>query len=151
MSFNANDRFVTQKIFEITKSLGKTGTHFLKLVNLPPRKGDNAQMARIELVGLPEIRKVTENGELKGESKKGKTKKGEIQASMPDDYDNGLMLEKCINKYIELVENEETGEFISNIKHLRGSCMKMLRQHPDRPEFRVLKSFTLFITFSHIW
>ena len=23
--------------------------------------------------------------------------------------------------------------------------MKMLRQHPDRPEFRVLKSFTLFI------
>lgn len=72
-------------------------------------------------------------------------KNGELPASMPDDYDNGLMLEKCINKYIELVENIETGEFISNIKHLRGSCMKMLRQHPDRPEFRVLKSFTLFI------
>jgi len=74
-----------------------------------------------------------------------RTKKGDIQASMPDDYDNDLLLDKCINKYIELVENEETGELISNIKHLRGSCMKMLRQHPDRPEFRVLKSFTLFI------
>lgn len=74
-----------------------------------------------------------------------RTKKGDIQASMPDDYDNDLVLDKCINKYIKLVENEETGEFISNIKHLRGSCMKMLRQHPDRPEFRVLKSFTLFI------
>ena len=23
--------------------------------------------------------------------------------------------------------------------------MKMLRQHPDRPEFRILKSFTLFV------
>ena len=72
-------------------------------------------------------------------------KNGKLPASMPDDYDNDLLLEKCINKYIKLVENEETGEFISNIKHLRGSCMKMLRQYPDRPEFRILKSFTLFV------
>ncbi len=74
-----------------------------------------------------------------------RTKKGEFSASMPDDYDNDLVLNNCVDKYIKLVENEETGEFISNIKHLRGSCMKMLRQHPDRPEFRVLKSFALFI------
>lgn len=72
-------------------------------------------------------------------------KNGDLPASMPDDYDNDFMLEKCINKYIALVEDIETGEFISNIKHLRGSCMKMLRQYPDRPEFRILKAFTLFI------
>lgn len=74
-----------------------------------------------------------------------RTKKGDITASMPDDYDNDVVLEKCINKYIKLAENEETGEFISNVKHLRGSCMKMLRQHPDRPEYRILKAFTLFV------
>lgn len=74
-----------------------------------------------------------------------RTKKGDLPASMPDDYDNNVILNHCINKYIKLVENEETGEFMSNIKHLRGSCMKMLRQHPDRPEFRILKAFTLFI------
>ena len=74
-----------------------------------------------------------------------RTRKGDFPASMPDDYDNDIVLNQCIKKYIKLVENEETGEFISNIKHLRGSCMKMLRQHPERPEFRILKSFTLFI------
>ncbi len=71
--------------------------------------------------------------------------KKKIPASMPDDYDNDILLEQFIEKYIKLVENEETGEFISNIKHLRGSCKKMLRQHPNRPEFRILKSFTLFV------
>jgi ATP-dependent DNA helicase RecQ len=74
-----------------------------------------------------------------------KTPNGDLPASMPDDYDDNITLNNYIEKYLKLVENVETGEFISNIKHLRGSCMKMLRQHPDRPEFRVLKSFTLFI------
>ncbi len=72
-------------------------------------------------------------------------KNGKLPASMPDDFDNDFLFENLINKYIELVENEETGEFISNVKHLRGSSMKMLRQHPERPEFRILKSYTLFI------
>lgn len=74
-----------------------------------------------------------------------RTPKGDIPASMPDDHDNEVFFDSFINKYIKLVENVETGEFISNVKHLRGSCMKMLRQYPDRPEFRVLKSFTLFV------
>lgn len=73
-----------------------------------------------------------------------KTRKKDIPASMPDDY-GILFFDKFIDKYIKLVENEETGEFISNVKHLRGSSMKMLRQYPERPEFRILKSYTLFI------
>ena len=74
-----------------------------------------------------------------------KTSKGDKPASMPDDYDNDVFFTTFINKYIKLTEDEHTGEFINNIKHLRGSCMKMLREHPERPEFRILKAFALFI------
>lgn len=74
-----------------------------------------------------------------------RTRNGDLDASMPDDLDDELPVDKTINKYIDLVNNEETGEFISNIKHLRGSTMRMLRSYPDKPQFRILKSFALFI------
>ena len=73
------------------------------------------------------------------------TKKGELPASMPDDLDDELDIESTIGKYLSLVENEETGEFISNTKHLRGSAMRLLRSHPGKPQYRILKSFSLFI------
>lgn len=72
-------------------------------------------------------------------------KEGDIYASMPDDLDNGLPIQDTIDKYLDLVEDERTGEFISNIKHLRGSTMRMLRSYPDAAQFRILKSFALFI------
>jgi hypothetical protein len=78
-------------------------------------------------------------------NRKGQLIEKTIGASMPDDLSDGLQLDKAIEKYIFLAENEETGEFISNIKHLRGSTMKMLRSHPDMPQYRILKSFALFI------
>jgi ATP-dependent DNA helicase RecQ len=74
-----------------------------------------------------------------------RTSKGEFPASMPDDVDNELEIINTIEKYIKLVEDEETGEFISNVKHLRGSTMRILRSHPDRLEYHILKSFSLFI------
>jgi len=74
-----------------------------------------------------------------------RTRKGDLEASMPDDLDNELQIEVTIEKYISLVENEETGEFVSNIKHLRGSTMRMLRSNPDKPQYRIMKSFSLFI------
>lgn len=70
---------------------------------------------------------------------------GDLDASMPDDLDDELPVDETIEKYIALVSNEETGEFISNIKHLRGSTMRMLRSNPDKAQFRILKSFSLFI------
>lgn len=73
------------------------------------------------------------------------TRSGDLEASMPDDLDIELDNVTTIEKYISLVENEETGEFISNVKHLRGSAMRMLRSNPDKPPYRILKSFTLFI------
>lgn len=74
-----------------------------------------------------------------------RTRSGDLDASMPDDLDDELPVDETIEKYIGLVINEETGEFISNIKHLRGSAMRMLRSNPDKPQFRILKSFSLFI------
>lgn len=74
-----------------------------------------------------------------------RTRSGDLDASLPDDLDDELPVDETIEKYIKLVSNEETGEFISNIKHLRGSAMRMLRSNPDKPQFRILKSFALFI------
>lgn len=74
-----------------------------------------------------------------------RTRSGDLDASMPDDLDNDLLVTETIEKYIKLVENEETGEFISNIKHLRGSTMRMLREVNKKPQHHILKSFSLFI------
>lgn len=74
-----------------------------------------------------------------------RTRSGDLDASMPDDLDDELPIDETISKYISLVSNEETGEFISNVKHLRGSTMRMLRSNPDKPQFRILKSFSLFM------
>ncbi len=74
-----------------------------------------------------------------------RTRNGDFDASMPDDLDEELGIEETIEKYLSLSENEETGEFISNIKHLRGSTMRMLRSNPDKPQYRIMKSFSLFI------
>lgn len=67
-----------------------------------------------------------------------------VPASLPDDF-NRLNFEELVWKYIDLTDTDETGEFRTNVKHLRGSSQKMLRAYPEVPEFMVLKSFSLFI------
>ena len=74
-----------------------------------------------------------------------KTPAGNLPASMPNDLNNNLGIGETIDKYLDLCENANTGEFMNNIKHLRGSCMRMLRSNPDRPQFRLLKAFSLFV------
>lgn len=70
------------------------------------------------------------------------TRSGELEASMPDDLELELDIESTIEKYIALVENEESGEFISNVKHLRGSSMRMLRSNPEAPQYRILTFYS---------
>lgn len=67
-----------------------------------------------------------------------------VLASLPDDF-NKLNFEELVWKYIVLTDTDESGEFRTNVKHLRGSAQKMLRAYPEVPEFMVLKSFSLFI------
>lgn len=66
------------------------------------------------------------------------------EASLLKDYHDGLGTEETIEKYLRLVEDERTGELITNIKHLRGSVMRLLRSY-EKPQYRILKSFSLFI------
>jgi ATP-dependent DNA helicase RecQ len=79
--------------------------------------------------------------DLKEQKRDGK----EVNASMLYNRDIGLAVYNFIELYIDLVENEANGQFINNIKHLRGSCMRMLRSYPGTPEFKILKAFSLFI------
>jgi hypothetical protein len=67
-------------------------------------------------------------------------------ASMPDDHNDALLsTQEFIGKYLDLVEDSDTGEFVNNNKHLRGSCMRMMRSYSDFPQYTVLKSFSLFV------
>jgi ATP-dependent DNA helicase RecQ len=66
-------------------------------------------------------------------------------ASMIDDLADEMDVRLFIDKYFRLVEDTKTGQLLTNIKHLRGSAMRMLRSNPDKPQFRILKSFSLFI------
>ena len=66
------------------------------------------------------------------------------EASLLKDYHDGLGIEETISKYLRLVDDERTGELITNIKHLRGSAMRLLRSF-EKPQYRILKSFSLFI------
>lgn len=74
----------------------------------------------------------------------------EYPASLPDDKEQDFDIEATIWKYIELVEKDETGEFKNNIKHLRGSSMRMLRSYPDEPVYLILKAYSLFILSDNI-
>ncbi|WP_439651215.1 DEAD/DEAH box helicase [Pontibacter harenae] len=73
-----------------------------------------------------------------------------VPASLHDDIMNEVDSALTIHKYIGLTEDERTGEFINNVKHLRGSTMRLLRSNPDNSECRILKAYTLFILADYI-
>ena len=66
-------------------------------------------------------------------------------ASLVDDHEAGLNTQITLEKYIDLVNDERTGQFINNTKHLRGSTMRMLRSYGDQPAYLILKAYTLFV------
>src|SRR4030043_2421488 len=54
-SILANDRKTTDGIFEIAKNFKTITGGFLKVVNLPPRKGDMARTVKMSWSKMPEI------------------------------------------------------------------------------------------------
>ncbi|MBK9733194.1 MAG: ATP-dependent DNA helicase RecQ [Chitinophagaceae bacterium] len=66
------------------------------------------------------------------------------EASLYTDHHDELGIIETIEKYLRLVNDSRTGQLITNIKHLRGSTMKILRAY-DRPQFRILKAYSLFV------
>jgi ATP-dependent DNA helicase RecQ len=67
------------------------------------------------------------------------------EASLYNDRETNLTIQQQIDKYIRLTEDERTGQFLNNIKHLRGSTMRMLRSEGDDPAYLVLKAFSLLV------
>lgn len=67
------------------------------------------------------------------------------QASLVDDRNENLDTRATILKYLNLVNDARTGQFINNAKHLRGSTMRMLRSYGDDPAYLILKAYTLFV------
>jgi large subunit ribosomal protein L17 len=69
-SYLGNDRITTDKLFEIVKSsFSSRNSGFTRIVKLPRRKGDSAEVARIEWTD-----KVQEKEKTKSKKKSGKTK-----------------------------------------------------------------------------
>lgn len=95
-SMMANDRQVTDKIFELAEQFKPVTSGFTRIVNLPARKGDLAEMVRLEwarTVQKPETK--TE----KPESKKKTDKKGEKPIKQS--------LDKKINKVKSTKSNKD--------------------------------------------
>jgi large subunit ribosomal protein L17 len=80
-SFTGNDRLVADKIFELSKAItpGKGG--FLKYINLPARKGDNAPIARVELVQKIVEKTIVKEDKAEGKKNKKKEAAGDQKAT----------------------------------------------------------------------
>ena len=69
-----------------------------------------------------------------------------IDADLNVDFINDLPIEETVWKYIEnIIDYDDNGAIINNIKHLRGATMRMLRGTSGAPQFNILKSYSLYI------
>lgn len=75
------------------------------------------------------------------------TKSGEtIDADLNKDFVNNLPIDETIWKYIEkIIDFDDNGAIVNNIKHLRGATMRMLRGTSGAPQFNILKSYSLYL------
>jgi ATP-dependent DNA helicase RecQ len=89
----------------------------------------NAKYSRLNNVAI----------ELIGDNRK------DVPASFPVEKQNEASIISIIEKYIPLIENDITAGFKNNVKHLRGACMRTLREEPYHPAYKILKAYSLFI------
>lgn len=75
------------------------------------------------------------------------TETGEIvDADLNKDFVDDLPIEETIWKYIEkIIDFDDNGAIVNNIKHLRGATMRMLRGTSGAPQFNILKSYSLYL------
>jgi superfamily II DNA/RNA helicase len=75
------------------------------------------------------------------------TETGEtVDADLNKDFVNDLPIEETIWKYIErIIDFDDNGAIVNNIKHLRGATMRMLRGTSGAPQFNILKSYSLYL------
>jgi len=69
-----------------------------------------------------------------------------VDADLNKDFVYNLPIEETIWKYIEkIIDFDDNGAIVNNIKHLRGATMRMLRGTSGAPQFNILKSYSLFL------
>lgn len=101
-AFVGNDRQTLEKIIDLTKVLKPAVGGYLKYINLPARRGDNASMVRIEL-----SQKIQETV-TKKDVRKGKTKKDEGESVNKSAKSSSLSGSPAKAKH-EQIENKGKG------------------------------------------
>lgn len=87
------------------------------------------------------------NAKYSREGNTAQTETGEtVDADLNKDFVYNLPIEETIWKYIEkIIDFDDNGAIINNIKHLRGATMRMLRGTSGAPQFNILKSYSLYL------
>lgn len=87
------------------------------------------------------------NAKYSREGNVAQTKTGEtVDANLNKDFVYDLPIEETIWKYIEnIIDYDDNGAIVNNIKHLRGATMRMLRGTSGAPQFNILKSYSLYL------
>jgi ATP-dependent DNA helicase RecQ len=68
-----------------------------------------------------------------------------VDADLNKDFKEALPIDITIWKYIEkIIDFDDNGAIVNNIKHLRGATMRMLRGTSGAPQFNILKSYSLY-------
>ncbi|MBS1748944.1 MAG: ATP-dependent DNA helicase RecQ [Bacteroidetes bacterium] len=90
------------------------------------------------------------NAKYSREGNKAKTETGEVVDAFLKQDQNELSIEETIWKYIEtIIDFDDNGAIVNNIKHLRGATMRMLRGTSGAPQFNILKSYSLYLLSSN--
>ncbi len=86
------------------------------------------------------------NAKYSREGNVAQTETGEtVDADLKKDFVYDLPIEETIWKYIEkIIDFDDGGAIVNNIKHLRGATMRMLRGTSGAPQFNILKSYSLY-------
>jgi hypothetical protein len=86
------------------------------------------------------------NAKYSREGNVAQTETGEtIGADLNKDFVYDLSIEETIWKYIEqIIDFDDNGAIVNNIKHLRGATMRMLRGTSGAPQFNILKAYSLY-------
>ena len=87
------------------------------------------------------------NAKYSREGNVAQTETGEtVDADLNKDFVEGLPIEETIWKYIErIIDYDDNGAIVNNLKHLRGATMRMLRGTSGAPQFNILKSYSLYL------
>ncbi|MBS0645311.1 MAG: ATP-dependent DNA helicase RecQ [Verrucomicrobia bacterium] len=87
------------------------------------------------------------NAKYSREGNVAQTETGEkVDADLNKEFVDDLPIEETIWKYIEkIIDYDDNGAIINNIKHLRGATMRMLRGTSGAPQFNILKSYSLYL------